>query len=325
MKIPMTRALAVSIGIFSALLFTSCSSQKPVPVPFKIHLDQSHLHTFDGDALPYTKWLPQEEPELIIIGVHGINGASSDYRPLAKHLLAELPKTAIYGAETRGQGKDPIKERRGHIGNRHDWFKDLTSFTSLIRKKHPKAKIIWCGESMGALITLHTYAEAEERQNLCDAMILASPITDIRSDFPQWKISLANFAGFLLPKARVSLESFSDQEKVRVTKDSVHSEQAATNSYHVKKHTLRLLTTLGKMMQSSKQASQKLNIPLLVLHGGKDIFSDPKDIEAFVAQLPKTATGTRKFYPESFHLLFHDHQSDKVIADIAAWLKALPK
>ncbi len=321
MKIPMTRALAVSIGILLVAFVTSCSAQNPMPHPQKIRLDETHLHSFDGDILPYTKWLPKEEPELIIIGVHGISGAISDYRPLAKHILAELPKVAIYGAETRGQGNDPVKERRGHIGNRKDWFKDLTSFTSLIRQKHPNAKIVWCGESMGSLIILHAYAEAEDRQNLCDAMILASPITDIRSDFPQWKISLANFAGLLLPKARVSLESFSDQDEVRVTKDTVHTEQAATNSYHVKKHTLRLLTTLGKMMQGSKKASQKLNIPLLVLHGGKDVFSDPKDVETFVAQLPKTATGTRKFYPESFHLLFHDHQSDKVIADIAAWLK----
>jgi len=323
--IPMTRALAVSIGIFLCTLLTSCSAQNAVPDSPKIRLDKTHLHSFDGDILPYTQWTTKEEPELIIIGVHGISGAASDYRPLAKHLLAGLPKIAIYGAETRGQGKDPIKERRGHIGNRQDWFKDLTSFTSLIRQKHPKAKIIWCGESMGSLIILHTYAESKDRQNLCDAMILASPITAIRSDFPQWKISLVNLIGTLLPKARVSLESLSGQDQVRVTKDTVHTEQAATNSYHVKKHTLRLLTTLGKMMQSSKKASQKLTIPLLVLHGGQDVFSDPKDVEAFVTNLPETATATRKFYPESFHLLFHDHQSDKVIADIATWLKALPK
>jgi alpha-beta hydrolase superfamily lysophospholipase len=324
MIIPMTRALVVSIGILFLCLLTSCSAQDPVPDSPKIRLDDTHLHSFDGDQLPYTKWMPKEGPELIIIGVHGISGAASDYRPLAKHVLADLPKVALYGAETRGQGNDPVKDRRGHIGNRKDWFKDLTTFTSLIRKKHPKAKIIWCGESMGSLIILHTYAEAEDRKNLCDAMILASPITDIRGDFPQWKISLANLAGFLFPKVRLSLESLSGQDEVSVTKDTLHTEQAATNSYHVKRQTLRLLTTLGNMMQSSKEASQKLDIPVIVLHGGKDVFSDPKDVDTFVNNLPKTATVTHKFYPESFHLLFHDHQSEKVIADIVTWIKGLP-
>ena len=330
MKIPMIRDLFVGIGIFLLPLLASscsCSAQNSVPDSPQIHLDATHLHSFDGDLLPYTKWLPKDKPELIIIGVHGISGATSDFRTLATHLLSDLPKVAIYGAETRGQGKDPIKERRGHIGNRKDWFKDLTTFTTLLRQKHPKAKIVWCGESMGSLIVLHAYAEAEAeaRKNLCDAIILASPITDIRGDFPQWKISLANLAGFLFPKARLSLETLSGQDEVHVTKDTIHNEQAATNSYHVKRHTLRLLTTLGKMMQSSKTAAQKLDIPLLVLHGGKDVFSDPKDVQSFAESIPKTATLTRKFYPESYHLLFHDHQSDQVITDIATWLKALPK
>lgn len=324
MIIPILRGMLVGIGIFLLIPITSCSAQHSVPKEPQILLDQTHLHTFDGERLPYTKWIPKGEPELVIIGVHGISGAASDFRPLAKHVLSELPKVAIYGAETRGQGNDPVKKRRGHIHNREEWFKDLTVFTDLIRKRHPKAKIIWCGESMGSLITLHTYAWSEDRENLCDAMVLASPITDIRPDFPQWKISIANIVGFLFPKARVSLESLTDEEEVRVTKDTIHTEQASTNSYHVKKHTLRLLTTLGNMMQTSRKASQKLDLPILVLHGGKDVFSAPKDVECFFEGLPAEISSTRKFYPESFHLLFHDHQSDKVVADITEWINDLP-
>ena len=323
MNIPILRGLLLGIGIFMIVPTTSCSAQNPVPQQPQIRLDESHLHSFDGDQFPYTKWVQKDDPELVIIGVHGISGATSDFRPLAKHLLSDLPKVAIYGAETRGQGKDPVKERRGHIHNREEWFKDLTSFTALIRERHPKAKIVWCGESMGSLIILHAFAWADDRENLCDAMVLASPITDIRSDFAPWKVTAANIAGFLFPKARISLESLSGNEEVRVTKDTVHTEQANTNSYHIKKHTLRLLTTLGNMMQTARKASQKLNIPLLVLHGGKDVFSDPKDVEKFFKGLPEEAKGTRKFYPESFHLLFHDHQSDKVISDIGKWIKGL--
>ncbi|MDC0302683.1 lysophospholipase, partial [bacterium] len=85
-----------------------------------------------------------------------------------------------------------------------------------------------------------------------------------------------------------------------------------------------LLTTLGNMMQTSRKASQKLDLPILVLHGGKDVFSDPKDVERFFEGLPAEIPSTRKFYPESFHLLFHDHQSDQVVADITEWIKDLP-
>ncbi|MDG2400654.1 MAG: alpha/beta fold hydrolase [Akkermansiaceae bacterium] len=324
MIIPILRGVFVGIGIFILIPLASCSAQNRVAKQAQIRLSKTHFHSFDGAKLPYTKWGSKEEPELVIIGVHGISGASSDFRPLAKHIVAKYPKMTLYGSETRGQGKDPVKERRGHIHNREEWFKDLTTFTSLIRKHHPKARIVWCGESMGSLIVLHTYARIKKREARCDAMILASPITDIRSDFPQWKISVANIAGFLFPKARVSLESLSGEDEVRVTKNTIHQEQASTNSYHIQKHTLRLLTTLGKMMQTSRKASQKLDLPLLVLHGGKDIFSDPKDVKRFFDGLPEKTRATRKFYPESFHLLFHDHQSDKVVADIATWVDTLP-
>ena len=178
---------------------------------------------------------------------------------------------------------------------------------------------------MGSLIVLHTYAQIKKDEARCDAMILASPITDIRSDFPQWKISAANVAGFLFPRARVSLESLSGEDEVRVTQNTIHQEQATTNSYHIRKHTLRLLTTLGKMMQTSREASQQLDLPLLVLHGGKDVFSDPKDVKRFFDGLPEKTRATKKFYPESFHLLFHDHQSDKVVADITTWVNNLPE
>ena len=321
MIIPMTRGLFTVIGVF---LLSNCRLSHVVSTSSEVRLEEKHLHSFDGDRLPYTTWMPKTAPDQIIIGVHGISGAASDYKPLGDHLLANLPGTAIYAAETRGQGNDPIKERQGHIGDRREWFRDLTTFTRLIRKKHPKARIVWCGESMGSLIVMHTYAYAVDRSGLCDAMILSSPIVDIRGDFPKWKEHLANGAAALLPKARVSLEALAGKSDVKVTKNAIHSEQAQKNPYHIERHTLRLLTTLGDMIRGMKKASRSLNIPLYVLYGGKDVFSDPKDVKIFLENLPETTKSKQTFYPESFHLLFHDHQSDKVVADIEKWLRKLP-
>ena len=317
----MARVFHTVIGMF---LLSSCSNSQVVSKPSEIRLENNHLHSFDGDRFPFTTWMSKAEPNQIIIGVHGISGAASDYKPLGEHLQENLPGTAIYAAETRGQGNDPVKERRGHIEDRNDWFRDLTSFTRLIRKKHPKSQIIWCGESMGSLIVTHSYAYAEDRNGLCDAMILSSPIVDIKGDFPKWKEYLARSAAFVLPKGRVSLETLAGDPEVKVTKDTTHSEQVKKNPYHIERHTLRLITTLGDMIRGMKKASQSINIPLYILYGGKDVFSDPNDVELFVENLPATAKAEQAFYPESFHLLFHDHQSNKVVADIEKWLRKLP-
>ena len=306
----------------ACLLLVHCSHS--LAVPDSVRLEKNTLHSFDGDQLPFTKWLPKSEPELVVIGVHGISGAASDYRPLADHLLSDLPGTAVYAAETRGQGNDPVKERRGHIRHRSEWFRDLYSFTRLIRKKHPKAKIVWCGESMGSLIVLQAYAATDDPKNRCDALILSSPIVDIRGDFPAWKEKAAHVLAAILPMYRVSLESLSEKDEVAVIKDGTHQEQATKNSYHIERHTLRLLSTLGDMIRKSNQAAQSIEIPLLFLHGGKDVFSDPKDVASFASQLPHPEKATRIYYPESYHLLFFDHESDRVIADITKWLKKLP-
>lgn len=303
-------------------LLTHCSTS--LAVPDTIRLEKNALHSFDGDSLPYTKWLPKEEPKIVIIGVHGISGAAADYKPLATHLLENDTRIAVYAAETRGQGNDPIKERRGHVRKREDWFRDLYGFTTLIRKKHPKAKIIWCGESMGSLIVLHAYASQMaqfEVTSPCDAIILASPITEIKGDFPRWKIHAAHSLATIFPKARISLETLSGQKEVKVTKDTVHQEQAETNSYHIKRHTLRLLSTLGDMIETSSEAGQSFNLPVLILHGGNDVFSETAAVQRFAKSLPHQEMITLKLYPESYHLLFHDHQSDQVIKDIAKWLK----
>ncbi|MDB4354159.1 lysophospholipase, partial [Akkermansiaceae bacterium] len=264
MLLQVIRSLCASA---SCLLLVHCSTS--LTVPDSVRLEKKTLHSFDGDTLPFTKWVPESgaSPELIIIGVHGISGAASDYRPLAEHLLADLPRTAVYAAETRGQGNDPIIERRGHIRQRSDWFRDLYSFTRLIREQNPKAKIVWCGESMGSLIVLHSYAATTDPRNRCDAMILSSPIVDIRGDFPLWKEKAAHALAAVLPKYRVSLESLSGQKNVAVIKGGTHQEQAVKNPYHVERHTLRLLSTLGDMIRKSDQASQSIDIPLLLLHG----------------------------------------------------------
>ena len=69
------------------------------------------------------------------------------------------------------------------------------------------------------------------------------------------------------------------------------------NPYHIERHTLRLLTTLGDMIRGMKKASRSLNIPLYVLYGGKDVFSDPKDVKIFLENLPETTKSEADLLP----------------------------
>jgi alpha-beta hydrolase superfamily lysophospholipase len=279
------------------------------------------------ETFGYRKWLREgTRPETVVIGIHGFCGAAIDYENLGKHLVRRQPRTALYAYEVRGQGRDPLRQRRGDIDDPELWFSDLTRFSEMVRARHPKARIVWFGESMGGLIASHTYrqAVAAGRRPPCDALVLSSPVVKIRDDFPGWKKNLVRQVSHLIPTARVPLESLAGGQQVQMTHDTLHAEQAETNAWHIEKHTLRLLVSLGDLIEGMPGCARSFAVPTLVLHGGKDFFSSNADVKAFYGSIPKSAGREFRLYPDSYHLLMYDAQKDEVIGDVADWLAQLP-
>ena len=128
-----------------------------------------------------------------------------------------------------------------------------------------------------------------------------------------------------LPRLKISLESLSGQDEVRVIRDGVHQDQVEVNPYHISEFTLRLLHTLGSMIESLPHQAESVELPVLLLHGGHDIFSKPEDVAALERRFGPAATVRRSYYPESYHLLFYDHQREKVLAEITRWLRRIPR
>lgn len=307
-------------------LASSCATfidGKPM-VKAKPQLLEKHYVSFDGDRLGYNKWLPSgRAPKTVIIGVHGISGHAGDYDNLGKYLLKHSPSTALYAAETRGQGMDPKVERRGDVRRAKEWYKDLYTFTDLVRKVHPGAKVVWFGESMGSLIVMHAYSRTPPGSKKPDAMILSSPIVDVRAKLPAWKVMAVRVTAFLLPTIRVSLESLSDGGSPQVTQDDIHDQQAAKNPWYIPRYTVRLLLKLGDLAEGMPARARKVRCPVLVMHGGKDIFTSDQSVRDFYRHLPESTPKTCKFYPNAFHLLMYDAKRERIFSDVVDWLDKL--
>lgn len=275
--------------------------------------------SFDHDYFNYLTWTNADNPETVIIAVHGINGAAADYDNLASQLLADNKSIAIYAPETRGQGNDLNEKRRGDIYRKVEWFKDLTTFSEQIRDQHPDSEIVWCGESMGSIIITHCLAE--QRYFKPSRVILLAPVVSLRPHLPVWKHKLANVISYLLPRFRVPLTQFSGEDAVKVTQagDS-HEDQASTNSYYVEKFTLRLLSTLGNMISDMNTAVAKVDCPVLVLNGGLDYFTPPEFAESFYSCLPKSETNKHSYFADSYHLLMYDAHREQIFEEISQWI-----
>lgn len=277
-----------------------------------------------GETFGYRKWIsPRVEPDIVVIGIHGFCGASIDYTNLGNHLLEHQPRTGLYAYELRGQGSDPIHQRRGDIGNPQDWYHDLFTFTQLVRERHPEAQVVWFGESMGALIAAHAWREAPDGPPPCDGLVLSSPIVRFRDDIPAWTPGLVQIAATTLPLARVSLETLSGGQDVQMTQGSMHHEQAKKNSYHVEQHTLRLIGALSRLIAGMNDCAATFDVPVLVLHGGQDYFNNDSDVRGFVSRIPEKTPVVYRNYPNAYHLLMYDARRDKIFRDTERWLNRL--
>jgi alpha-beta hydrolase superfamily lysophospholipase len=279
-----------------------------------------------GETFGYRKWIsPDHEPDVVVIGIHGFCGASLDYTNLGNYLLAHQPRTGVYAYELRGQGSDPIYQRRGDIGNPNDWYNDLFAFTQLVRERHPGAKVVWFGESMGALIAVHAMHEAPAGPPPCDGLVLSSPIVRFRDDIPAWTPALVQVAATTLPLARVSLDALSGGQDVQMTQKSKHGEQVKKNPYHIEQHTLRLIGTLGRLIDGMNDCAATFKNPVLVLHADRDYFNNDSDLRGFVARIPESTSVTYRNYPETYHLLMYDEKRELVFRDVARWVNRLRK
>ena len=277
-----------------------------------------------GETFGYRKWISgKTEPDVVLIGIHGFCGASIDYTNLGNHLLEHQPKTGLYAYEVRGQGSDPIQQRRGDIGNPEDWYRDLFAFTQLVRERHPDAKVVWFGESMGALIAAHAWREAPQGDPPCDGLVLSSPIVRFRDDIPAWTPGLVQIAATTLPLARVSLEMLSGGQDVQMTQQSHHLEQAKKNPYHIEEYTLRLIGALSQLIATMNDCAASIHSPVLVLHGGQDYFNNDSDVRGFVARIPEDTPTTYRNYPKAYHLLMYDAKKDVIFRDVERWVNRL--
>lgn len=289
--------------------------------PDYILVNNSKEGSGQSETFGYRTWKRQGiEPDVVIIGIHGFCGASVDYKNLGEHLVRKQKRTALYAYEVRGQGSDPIHERRGDIGDPAQWYADLEAFTQLVEERHPDAKIIWFGESMGALIATHAICAAPAGKPPCDGLVLSSPIVRFKDDVEPWKIELVKAAAATLPLARVPLDSLAGGQDVQMTQETKHNEQSKTNSYNIEKHTLRLLGALAGLIDGMNGCAAKLEVPILVLHGGKDYFNSDSDVRGFMARIPSGISSTYRDYPDAYHLLMYDEERDRIFRDVEKWL-----
>lgn len=275
----------------------------------------------DGKTMPCKVWPvpPGVSERAVVIAVHGLSGAKSDFWYLGQ----ELPKRGytVYAYDLRGQGNDPQVDQRGDISNAKAWQRDLALFHSLIKRKHPRKPVFWYGESLGSLIALHTAATQLWDWYDPDGIILASPAAGLRVTVSGFQRFLLETAAKLSPRTRYSLGELArvDESKIQVTSNTTLGSQMAVTPHHVSQFSLRLLTAVGSMIDHSKEAAHRLRMPVLFVASPNDVLASADQIQALFTEV-RSRDKKLLWYTRSHHLLLHDVQHEEVLNDVSRWL-----
>jgi alpha-beta hydrolase superfamily lysophospholipase len=314
--------LRLGAAIAAVLLLSQCTlmpsrAQRPV-------LGSGEWQAGDGKSMPLTRWPAGEDdvprrPKAVVICVHGLSGAASDFWPLGQ----ELPKEGIvvYGMQLRGQGNDPDLRRRGDIRRAREWQDDLRDLHQVVATRHTGVPVFWIAESMGALVAMHALASSPPPGQGVRGLILLSPPVGLREPPPRCAYLAARAAMCLFPRWRVSIFSF-DEARTRamqVTSDTAADTRIAETPHFVEKQSLRLLREVEKMIARSSSAGQRLTVPLLVLYTAGDPIASRQHVEQWLAGVASTDK-TGVFFPRAFHLILHDEDRWNGVRRISEWV-----
>ncbi len=279
----------------------------------------------DGTLFPAREWLPPagRNPRAICVAIHGLSGAAEDFEPLSEF----FPQMGIVllAPNLRSQGNDPVQNRRGNLGDFHALLRDINAFIAEAKERWPGLPVILYGESMGAMLLVHR--EALAGANAADALILASPVVDLKGELSPIQKTVFLSAGTLLPWLRLDFGRMGTQTAInttgappRMTRDLVYEERLKNSPHKVSQMTLRFLKPLSTWILNSKKFAPSVKTPVLVMAAGNDVFISPQQVTAFCEKLG-SADKELVVFPESYHLLLHDLDRPEVEQLIKTWLR----
>lgn len=274
----------------------------------------------DQAEFPFRYWMPaDDQPKAVFIGVHGLNGSSKDFSIFGDSLIDD--GIAVYAYEMRGQGNDPVKARIGDIEHPRAWLSDLATFSALVKKAHPDAKIFIYGESLGALITTFGVQNKRLMTTEIAGVILASPVVSMDGKLPLTKRLALQLAAVFAPTYRIDFTALSsnDPREMMVTSSTSVAESGDMTPWLVKKFSLRFISSLGRMVEQMMHRAGRFEIPVLVLSGGKDVVTTPEQTTKFTGRLPEKLRSNH-VYPNGHHLLLYDEVNTEVLKDCRKWI-----
>ena len=263
----------------------------------------------DGARLPYRAWLPNGEPEAVILALHGMND-SRDAWEIPGPAFAEAG-IAVFAPDQRGFGGT---ESRAFWAGADGLVADTRAMAQVLRRQFPRARLVLMGESMGAAVLMVLATQPDAPSGV--QYVLIAPAVWGRAKMNALMQATLWVAANTVPGMRLDGRGL-----VRVTaSDNIDAlRRLSTNPLTIKGTRVDAVRGLVDLMDAALESATRFRASSLFLYGGRDELIPPKATAATWNALP--AGPVRAFYPDSYHLALRDLGRTIPIQDIVAWIQ----
>ncbi|MBW3571036.1 MAG: lysophospholipase [Gemmatimonadetes bacterium] len=268
------------------------------------------LRADDGVRLHYRSWPAAAERGVLLVS-HGLGEHGGRYAALAEE-LAEHGIT-VHALDHRGHGHSG--GRRGHVAHFGEFVRDFESFRRATANEHPAATPRFLlGHSLGGLIAIHhlqTHPEAGYR-----GAVLSAPLVGIAVQAPRWKVAVSGFLSRWLPW----LPFHNEIDTAMLSTAPGYDQAYRADTLLHNAITPRLYTEMLAAIEGAFVRPEGIRVPLLVLAPTADRVVLPEAVARFASACPGEVEVRR--YEGFQHESLNEQDRDRVVADVAAWLKA---
>ncbi len=264
--------------------------------------------------LYYQSWHPQKEetqgeetPVATLVLVHGLGSHSSLFMRLVDYLLAQ--RYCVYSFDLPGHGRS--SGQRGFIQSWSDFRDSLHQLMEQVAVREAGRPCFLLGHSLGGAIALdYALRFPEEIQGL----ILSAPALGT-----QGISSLKLWMGRLLSRLWPRFSLNTGLRRYSPSRDPQVNQAYATDPLRHSRGTARLSTEFARTLDWIHQHLNHLAQPILILQGGADPVARLQNSQTFFERLSQDDK-TWRAYPEAYHELFNDLDTEQVLADVLVWL-----
>lgn len=263
----------------------------------------------DGYRLPLRRWGDPDTAEATVLALHGFNDYSNAFADLGAYLATRGALTYAY--DQRGFG---ATAQRGRWAGEERMIADLKTLVGLLRGHNPDLPLFLLGESMGGAVVMSTLSAGMG----ADGAILIAPAVWSRDTMNPLQRLTLTIAAHTLPWLELTGRGLN----IRPSDNLEMLRALGADPLVIKGTRVDALWGVTNIMDLGMEASIRMPGPTLLLYGVRDEIIPKK---AFCTMLDRMAEGTAGvrivLYNEGWHMLTRDRQGERVLADIASWLK----